>query len=431
MGLLNDLTATIWALGAGFTRPRAEHQTVPGQIGPRIIYMPRTPAGVTVTPDEALRVSAVWACVTVISKAIASSPWEIIEEDDDGNRSLRRDLRLWRMLNARPNAETSAFTFKEAAIIQALLWGNSYAEIERSTRGEPLALWPIAPERVCLERDPEPPYRLVLRVNNWTRGETILPYRDVFHLKGPSIDGVEGLSTWAYASRTIGQAAAIELFGSAFFGNGLNTSGFLTPEGVMTSEQLDSVVESLRQRHTGPDKAHQIGVLRGGLKWQQTSVNPEDAQLVESEYVIVERIARWFGVPPHKIGHLLRATFSNIEEQSLEFVKDTVTPWAERLRQEADAKLLPFGNRLLRTRFELDWMREGKAEDTAKADAQLVANGLLTRNEGRAKRGLNRKDDGNADALTVQNQNVLLESLKDGSEPVPQPLEMFPQPQED
>lgn len=181
----------------------------------------------------------------------------------------------------------------------------------------------------------------------------------------------------------------------------------------MTAEQLDGVVASLKQEHQGPSKAYRIGVLRGGLKWQQTSVDPEKAQLVEAEYAAIEKICRWFGVPPHKVAHLLRATFSNIEEQSIEFVKDTVTPWAERMRQEADAKLMPFGNRLLRTRFELDWLREGKAEDTAKADAQLVMNGITTRDEVRAKRALNQYGGKNAGVLTVQSQNVLLDGLQE------------------
>lgn len=417
MGMLNDLTALVWGLGA-FVRPRASHTTVPNQLSQRIVFMPRTPAGVTVTPDEAMRVSAVWACLSVISKAIASSPWEVIEEDNNGNRKIRRDLRLSRMLNIRANPETSAFAFIEAAVLQSLLWGNFYAEIERSTRGEPLALWPIVPERATLERATDHPYGLFLRVNNATSGQSELPYRDVFHIHGPSIDGIQGMAPWAYASRTIGHAAAIEIFGSAFFGNGLNASGFLTPEGTMTGEQLDTVVESLKQEHQGPSKAYKIGVLRGNLKWQQTSIDPEKAQLVEAEYASIEKICRWFGVPPHKVAHLLRATFSNIEEQSLEFVKDTITPWAERLRQEADAKLLPFGNRLLRTRFELDWMREGKAEDTAKADAQLVVNAIATRDEVRAKRGLNKYSGENADVLTLQVQNVPLDSLNDRPAPV-------------
>lgn len=390
-------------------------QTTPGTPGPRVVYLPRSATGgVQITPDEALRVSAVWACVQTVAKAIASSPWQVLEETDDGRRTLRRDLRLWRMLNVRPNPEITGFSLKETIMNHALVWGNAFVEIERSTRGEPLALWPIEPERCILERSLDPPFRLELRVSNPLGGQVVLPYRDVLHVRGPSLDGVSGMPVWMYAARTLGKAAAIETFGQSFFANNLSISGFLTPEGFMDRQQMEQVIQSLQEQHRGPQRAHRWAVLRGGLKFQPASVEPEKAQLVESEYLAIENVCRWFGVPPHKVAHLLRATFSNIEEQEIHFVIDTLTPWAERLRLEADAKLLPFGNRLLRTRFELDWLREGRAEDTARADAQLVTNGIMTRNEARAKRGMNAAAGEHADALTVQSQNVLLDGVPEG-----------------
>jgi HK97 family phage portal protein len=242
-------------------------------------------------------------------------------------------------------------------------------------------------------------------------GQAIIPYRDVFHLHGPSIDGVAGLNVWAYASRTFGHAAALEIFGSTFFGNNATFGGFLSPDKFLTKGQVEEILEGLNSQHVGPQRAHRWMVLRGGLKAESAGTIPKDAQVTESRQHQVEEICRWFGVPPHKVAHLLRSTFNNIEHQGLEFVRDALTPWAERMRQEADVKLMPFGNRLLRTRFDLDWLAEGDAKNKAEADAQLVQNGLMSRDEVRRRRALNTRG-GAADMLTVQIQNVDIASLE-------------------
>ena len=150
MGLLNRAVAAVWRLPQTI---RNQPRTTPEQLGERAIFLGRSPAGVWVTPDEVLRLSTAWACVSVISKALASCRWEVLEEDDDGNRTPLRKSPLARRLNVSPNPEMTAFAFREALLIQALIWGNGYAEIVRNMRGDAMELWPLSPDRVRLVRN--------------------------------------------------------------------------------------------------------------------------------------------------------------------------------------------------------------------------------------------------------------------------------------
>lgn len=344
--------------------------------------------GVHMSPDEALRLSAVWACVTVIAKSIASCEWDVFLEDNTGNRESMKSTMAWRLLNLRPNEEMIPFAFREAALIVALIWGNFFAEIERDGLGRAVALWPLSPDRCVLERHPTTG-RLELNVRNAGGAETWLPYKDVFHLHGPSIDGICGLETVSQAARALGMAAAAERFGSAFFANGASVGGILRSQAKVGDEALKDMRAQVEARHKGPSKAFNFMVLGGGVEWQKITIDPEQAQLVETRHLLVEEVCRWFGVPPHKVAHLLHATFSNIEHQGIEFVRDAITPWCERLRQEADWKLIPGSGRFLRTRLDTDWLADGDAKSRAETDSVLVTAGILKRNEARRKRGLN------------------------------------------
>lgn len=379
-------------------------RTTPDEVSSpfRVFRLGQMPAGVRMTPDEALRLSALWACVTVIAKALASSAWNVYSEAPNGNRDLRRDHPVCRILDKRPNLETTAFSFKEAALIQALVWGNFFAEIERDIAGRPVALWPIMPERITFERDYST-RQLVVRVNNYAEPDAVLPYRDVFHLHGPGIDALSGFETVTVAARSLAHAAAAEVFGASFYGNGAQMGGILSTDANLAPEKVQELRTGIEARHGGPDRAHKFLLLTGGLKYQQTSVAQDAAQFIESRQFLVEETCRWFGVPPHKIAHLLRATFSNIEHQNLEFSREALRPWARRMCEEADAKLFPPSNRMFSTEFDLDWLVEGDAQSRATADSTLVNNGIMTRNEVRRKRGLNTVGP-EGDVLTVQEQ---------------------------
>lgn len=414
MGWLNSTVEMAWRAAAWrpFQARATEPQRQPGET--RFIVAPRQIGGMRVTEETALQVATVFACVTVITKALTSSIWDVFAEDPDGTREMRRQSRLWRLLNVRPNPEMTAFSAREALTMSALLWGNGYAEIERDVAARPAALWPFHPDRARLDRTEDG--ALVCRVQNQSSGETVLPARDVFHLHGPGIDGLVGYEMARLAARAIGHSMAAETFGAAFFGNGAQMGGVFTSDTEIGDDSKKQLRKAINARHQGPENAHQFLVVDNGLKYQPMSTPPENAQFIETRHLSVEEICRWFGVPPHKIGHLLRATNNNIEHQGLEFVRDAMTPWAERMAQEADFKLLPVGNRVLKTRFDLDWLAEGDAKTRAEADGSLVDHGIINRNEARRKRGMNSiGPDG--EQFTVQCAMTTLDKV--GQDPAP------------
>lgn len=382
----------------------------PGQT--RFVFVPRDLGGVRVTEQSAIQISTVFACLSVISKSLASSTWEVFEEEPDGGREMKSASNLYRLLNVDPNPEITAFCFREALLIAAALWGNGYAEIERDEVGRAVALWPLHPERVDPERDQDG--RLVYKVWNQSGAATILPARDVYHIHGPGIDGLVGYRLARLAERAFGHSIAAESFGLAFYGNGAQMGAVLESDHNLTEEQIQGLQERLNEEHKGPTRSHKPLLLGGGLKWKQQAVEPEKAQFIETRHLSVEEICRYFGVPPHKIAHLLRATNNNIEHQGIEFVRDGLTPWAERLRQETEKKLRPANRRGLRTRLALEWLAEGDAKVKAVADSTLVNAGIMSRNEVRKRRGLNTVPDG--DKLTVQMNMTTLEKV--GEDPV-------------
>ncbi len=396
-------------------------EPTPGQT--QFIVLPRQTGGVRVTPEVALQISAVWACVSVISKDIAASVWQVFREDLNGDREIHRGA-LHRLLNTAPNSEMTAFEFRESILISALLWGNGYAEIERDAVGRVLALWPLHPERVSLQRDTDG--NLVYRIWNPVSPEVFLRARDVFHIHGPGVEGLVGWDATRLAATLFGHTIATDQFGAAFYANGGHAGAVIETDADLNAEQAGQLRDSIMEQLRGPEKELGILVTTGGLKWKPQSVEPEKAQFIESRQHLIEEIARWFDVPPHKIGHLLRSTFNNIESQRIDYV-NKITPRAERLRQEAEKKLDVARN--IVTRIELDWLAEGNAKDKADADAVLVNNALMSRNEVRRRRGLNAMGPA-GDKFTAQLNMTTLEKIgEDKPEPVAPPA--LPAPDED
>jgi len=370
------------------------------------------------TAEESLRLSAVWACVTVIAKSLASSHWDVFLEQPNGDRQPRRNTIAYRLLNDRPNPEMSAFGYREAALIQALIYGNFFAEIELTRGGLPAALWPIPPDRSNLERNEAGD--LVVRVTGQGSPDVDLAYADVYHLRGPGLDGLLGFDIVSLAARSFAHNAAAERFGQSFYGNGTQMGGVLSSDANMTAEQMNEMRKQVNERHQGPDNAFKFMFLGGGTKYQALNATPNDAQFLETRFFLVEEVCRWFGVPPHKIAHLLRATNNNIEHQGIEFVRDALVPWAERMAQEANFKLIPVNFRGIRTRLDLDWLAEGDATSKARTDSVLVQNGLITRNEARKARGRNTVGP-DGDKLTVQLNMTTLDKVGEKEAPAEQP----------
>lgn len=346
-------------------------------------------AGVQLSMDDALQVSVVWACVSAISKAIAASRWKVFEVLPDGDRDELPFDPLVAILNTRPNADMTAIAAREAQLIAALTWGNGYWEIVYNRAERVSELWPMLPDRVTPERNPETGEKQFRYANPDFGGEVVLPAWKVFHLQGPSINGLLGDNHVAKAAKAIALSKAAETFSSSYFGNGTILSGVLEYPHSLDDEAYKRLQKSWEDRHQGPGKANKPALLEGGLKWTAIGTDPEKSQLVESRKFGIEEICRWYGVPPHKVGHLDRATWNNIEHLGLEFTRDALTPWARRLEQEADYKLLSPRGRPRFTLIDLEWLSQGDAKSRAEAKQILRRNGVYSVNDWLRSEGMN------------------------------------------
>jgi HK97 family phage portal protein len=318
------------------------------------------PTGIVVTAETALQISAVWACVMAVTNGIAPCAWNVLEVSGDKRTRLADDP-VDHLLNVRPNEEMTAMAFKEAMLIAALTWGNGYAEITKSARGQVSALYPLLPDRMTPRRRREPPYQLYYEYVQQNGERTELETSQVFHLRGPGITGLMGDNLVARAAKTLGLAAAQERFASTYFGNNTVIGGVLQHPKKLTAEAHAKLKGDWEDKYKGPFKANRPAILEEGMTWQPFSNSAEAAQLTSSRTFQVEEICRWFGVPPHKVQHLLRATFNNIEHLGIEFVRDALTPWAKRMQQEADFKLFPQRAPWRSTELDMAWLTHGDA----------------------------------------------------------------------
>lgn len=371
--------------------------------------LPYQVSGLNLTPDETLSLAAVWACIDVISSAVSSCRWSVFEPvAPRRRRRLDEDPLTW-ILNTRPNPEMTAIGFREAMLFQAIPFGNSYAEIVRDGAGRIAQLWPLPSDRVRPMRDEN--WRLVYQHLEADGTTTILQSKDVFHLRGPGLYGLMGENVVARAAKSISVAAAQERYAASFFGQGAQPGGVLEWPTKLDKDTADRLKADWAEKRKGPENAHKPIILEAGMKWTATAIDPQKSQAVEARQFSVEEICRWFHVPPHKVQHLLHATFSNIEHSSIEFVRDALTPWARRLDQEADFKLLRQDRAPWRyTCIDLRPLSAGDFASRATAYASGRQNGWLTANEIRELEGFDDcGDDG--DVLLVQSNLTTVERI--------------------
>lgn len=343
-------------------------------------------AGVTVNEDTAMSQSTVWACIRVISESLAGMPWRIGNLKPDGSIEPRPHPLDW-LLNFAPNEETQAFTFRETLWAWALGWGNGYAEIERNLIGEPVALWQIHPCRVRPVRTDSG--QLLYEVYNEGEAPTYLPPRNMFHLMGPSPDGLVGWSVIRLHARTIGLAIAQEQNAATYNENDSTPGGMLKHPSRLGDVARKNLEESWNRRHRGPNNRRTVAILEEGMEWQQTGTDPNDSKLVEQMQLTPAMICRIFRVPPHKVADLTRSTNNNIEHQDIEFVKDTLRPWAERGESEADVKLFGRNNQArLVTVIDLSERERGDTAAQTQHVREMITNGVYSINEGRRYLGL-------------------------------------------
>jgi HK97 family phage portal protein len=342
----------------------------------RIMQTGRTDAGVYVDADTALKNATVWACVQYLARTVAQLPWRVMADTSAGGGKVQDTNPADWLIHKRPNPEMGSFTFRQTLMTSALLRGNGYAEIQRDARGAPYALWPIHADRVTPRRDRDG--ALYYEISN-AGGPAELDAMDMFHVRGFG-DGPVGYNVVQYAAQSIGWAQATEQFGATFFGEGMNPSGLIEVAKGMSPGAMEILRGELDRLYKGP-RGKRTAILDAGMKFQKLATNPDDAQFIESMQHQVEVICRWFGVPPHKVMHLLRATFSNIEHQSIEVVVDSVTPWVKIFEEEADYKLFGANRQNLYTKMNLRGLMRGDNASRAAYYKDLFGVGAFSTND--------------------------------------------------
>ena len=346
----------------------------------------RTVAGQSVNERSALQMSAVYACVRILAESIASLPLHFYKYNDAGGKEKAVDHPLYWLLHDEPNPEMSSFSFRETLRTHLLLWGNAYAQIVRNGRGEVIALYPLMPDRMTVDRDARGRiYYEYTRSDSdantlGKKSSVILLPEDVFHIPGLGFDGLVGYSPIAMAKQAIGMGLACDEYGAAFYQNGAQPGGVLEHPNVVKDPKR--VRESWNAIYQGSRNAHRIAVLEEGMTYKPISISPEQAQFLETRKFQIDEIARIFRVPPHMIGDLEKSSFSNIEQQSLEFVKYTLAPWISRWEQAIQRSLLLMSERTRYfARFNVEGLLRGDYQSRMNGYAVARQNGWMSAND--------------------------------------------------
>lgn len=345
--------------------------------------------------NTAMQMTAVYSCIRILSEAVAGLPLGLYRYNDSGGKEKALQHPLYKLLHDEPNPEMTSFAFRETLMGHLLLWGNAYAQIIRNARGEVLALYPLMPNKMTVDRDGYGRlYYLYQRTTDDTptlgNGQQVyLRPEDVLHIPGLGFDGLVGYSPIAMAKNAVGLAIATEEYGAKFFANGAAPGGVLEHPGVVKDPAR--VRESWNSVYQGSSNAHRVAVLEEGMKYTPIGISPEQAQFLETRKFQINEIARIFRVPPHMVGDLEKSSFSNIEQQSLEFVKYTLDPWVVRWEQAMCRVLLSDSEKTnYFIKFNVDGLLRGDYASRMNGYATARQNGWMSTNDIRELENLDR-----------------------------------------
>jgi len=307
--------------------------------------------GIAITEESAMRLSAVFGAVRVISETIASLPWEVKQDVDGITRSA--SAHPINTLIHEPNAMMTDFNFREMCQAHLCLHGNAFIAIKRNEAGQPVKLIPVHPDRVEVKVYKDEKFYTI------DQGKETFDDTEMIHILGLSFDGIIGKSVIEAARESIGLGLAADQFGGSFFGNGANVSAVLKHPGSLSDEAYKRLMASWQRRYTGLDNAHKTAILEEGMSVEKVSISPSESQFLETRRFGVEDIARFFRIPLAYLGSLENSsTRANIEEQGIQFQRNTILPWVKRWEAELNKKLFP-GVKDYRIRFNMDGLLRG------------------------------------------------------------------------
>ena len=334
-------------------------------------------SGERVDEKSAMQIATVYACVRVIAETIASLPLHVYEGSDAGSSKATKHP-LYRLIHDEPNPEMTSFVWRETMLTHLLLWGNSYSQIIRNGRGQVVGLYPLLPDYMEVDRDSRG--KLTYKYTNSEGISTWLRPEEVLHIPGLGFDGIIGYSPVAMEKNAIGLGISAEEYGSKFFSNGARPSGILThPNTVKDPAALRA---SWNAAYGGASNASRVAVLEEGMTFAPLSMPNNEAQFLETRRFQVEEICRIYRVPPHMVGDLSRATFSNIEHSSIDFAVHTIRPWLVRIEQAMNRALFPDREKgRFYVQFNLDGLMRGDYKSRMEGYAIARQNGWMSAND--------------------------------------------------
>lgn len=356
-------------------------------------------AGIPVTEDSALGLAAFWGCVRYITSGVSLLPWGVFTTVN-GGREERRNHRIWSTLRDEPSQGVTANMWRSPMLWNALVTGNALSRIT------PDGLQFISEHVEMIKLDDGIAYKI-------TRTGEIILAADIFHLRGPSRDGIMGMSVIEFARENLGLSLAAQAFGGAFFGNGTHTGGIYMTDRDPTDDQLTKLRDSLDQNR-GAGKAHRARILTRGMTYEPDTIPPQDAEFLETRKFGAREATMWFGVPAHKLNIEEGATaFASREQANIEAVVDALMPWTVRLEQEANLKLLTSRERSngFYTHINLDAQLRGDIKTRTEGYKVMVRAGLMKPNEARSKEEMPAEPDGNQ--LVISRDMIPLDRIGD------------------
>ena len=387
MGFLNWL---------GFNQPR-DAPEVPGirddvRDSGTLFVFGKSDSGMNVDEKSAMQIATVYACVRLLAESVAQLPLHLYRVTDPDGQEKALDHPLYKILFREPNPEMTSFSYWEAVMTHLLLWGNSYSQIIRDGKNTVLGIYPLLPENVEIDRTENGElYYIYHAYTNEVPGETnkdvIFRRDEILHIPGLSFNGLVGFSPIAMMKNSLGTTMAVEKYGSAFFKNGAQPAGVLEHPGVLKDPQ--KIRDNWVNAYGGPGNAHKVAVLEEGMAYKPISLPPEDSQFLSTREFGVEEICRMFRVPPHMVQDLKRATFSNIEHQSIDFVVHTLDPWLVRIEKAIVKDLLLDDEKdMFFPKFNVDGLLRGDYKSRMDGYSVGISTGIISPNEARRKENM-------------------------------------------
>lgn len=375
-------------------------------------WMGMSTSGKVVSADKAIRLSAVWACVRLLSESVSTLPLKIYERQSDGSRKPAIQHPAYQVLCRRPNLEMTPSRFMLMLVASICLRGNGFVE-KKMIGNKLVSLVPLLPQNMVVKRLDNGSLQYTYTESNSQR---VIPPKNIMHIRGFGLDGVCGMMPMMTGRDVIGAAIAVEESAAKIFENGLQSSGFLSAEAALDKDQRERL-RGYMQAFTGSRNAGKIMVLEGGLKYQNVTMNPEAAQMLESRAFSIEEICRWFRVPPFMVGHADKQSSwaSSVEGMNLQFLTNTLRPLLVNIEQEISRCLLD-GDEDLFAEFSVEGLLRADSAGRSAYYTTALQNGWMSRNDVRRLENMPPIEGG--DLYTVQLNLTPLEDLKQNSQAV-------------